>query len=158
MRTRIISRSDGLGRKTRAMNAQPYVRGPHTCQGWNLVSVSRFFPSLNGTGKKALSYDCQLVPGKEPQVTAAGEDSPVYRRLSQEEGGGEAGSASGQCLVSGRPLPLPTTKEITATGGEWSTGKGPAKVPRGWGGRVRRIRKQQVELGQLQLSRVTSPD
>ena len=149
MRTRIISRSDCLDRKARAMNAKPYVRGPHTCQVWNLVSVSQFFPSLDSTGKKALSYDCKLVPGKEPQVIPVREDFPMCSRLSQVWGGGEAHSASGQCLVSRRPLPLPITKEITATGGEWSIGKGQAKVPRGWGGRVRRIRKQQVELGQL---------
>lgn len=82
-------------------------------------------------GKRALS-DCQLVSGKEPQVITVRGDFPVYSQLSQV-GGKEAGSAPGQCLVSGRPLPLPTTKEITATGGYRSTGEGQAKVPRGRG-------------------------
>lgn len=82
-------------------------------------------------GKRALS-DCQLVSGKEPQVITVRENFPVYSQLSQV-GRREAGSAPDPCLVSGRPLPLPTTKEITATGGDRSTGEGQAKVPRGWG-------------------------
>lgn len=89
--------------------------------------------------EEALS-DCQLVSGKEPQVITVGEDFPVHSQLSQV--GGEGGwLCPGQCLVSGRPLPLPTTKEITATGGDRSTGEGQAKVPRGWGRGVRRIRR-----------------
>lgn len=53
-------------------------------------------------------------------------------QLSQV-GVGASWLCPGRCLVSGRPLLLPTTQEITATGGEWSIGEGPAKVPRGWG-------------------------
>lgn len=66
----------------------------------------------------------------------AWEDFPMFHQLSQGkgvDGGWEAGWALGQCLVSGRPRLLPTTKEITATGGERRAGEGQVKVPRGWG-------------------------
>lgn len=59
-------------------------------------------------------------------------DFPTDGQLSQV-GVGARWLCPGPCLVSGRPLLLPTTKEITATGGKWSIGEGLAKVPGGWG-------------------------
>lgn len=76
------------------------------------------------------------MPGKESQLIPVREDFPLVRPAFPGERcgwGWEPGSAPSQCLVSGRPLPLPTTKEITATGGEWGAGEGQAKAPRGWG-------------------------
>ena len=84
----------------------------------------------------SLSDSCELVPGKEPQVI------PVRENFQWTVGfprgrcgrGWEAGSAPGQCLVSGRPLPLSTTKEITATGGEQRSGRARPRSPEGGAG------------------------
>ena len=122
MRTRIISRSDCLDRKARAMNAKPYVRGPHTCQGWNLVSVSQVFPSLDSPGKKALSYDCKLVPGKEPQVIPVREDFPTCSRLSQVWGGGEALPLASVWFLGG-PFLCPPPKKSQQQVGNGALGR-----------------------------------
>ena len=59
---RIVSRLDCLDRKAGTTNANAYIQRPHTRQGWKAASVKWYFPSLDGTGERALLFF--LIGGK----------------------------------------------------------------------------------------------
>lgn len=65
---------------------------------------------MDSIGKRALSYGCKLVPGKEPQVILVREDFPMFKQLSQVAVG-EVGSALASVWFLGGPFPCPPPKK-----------------------------------------------